>query len=59
MDPWEDLNLRLNSEEPWCEEVPFCPVFYPSEEEFKNFSSYVEYCVKQVGDIGIFKVSNL
>jgi len=46
LDPCEDLNLRLNSEEPWCEDIQFCPVFYPTDEEFKDFSAYIEFCVK-------------
>ncbi len=39
------------------EQISFCPVFYPSEQEFLNFTSYIEKCVSQIGDIGIFKVS--
>ena len=38
--------------------IPFCPVFYPTAEEFHDFSGYVAKCVKKCGPIGIFKVSD-
>tara|TARA_B110000285_G_C15130529_1_gene623237 strand:- start:3178 stop:3399 length:222 start_codon:yes stop_codon:yes gene_type:complete len=37
--------------------IPLCPVFYPTEQEFKNFSAFLESCVSKIGTIGIFKVS--
>ena len=38
--------------------IPICPVFYPTPEEFHDFSGYVAKCVKKCGPIGIFKVSD-
>lgn len=37
------------------EKIPFCNVFYPNEQEMKDFSSFVEKCEKQV-KTGIFKI---
>lgn len=37
------------------EEIPYCDIFYPSWEEFADFSSYVEKCTKSAKS-GIFKV---
>jgi hypothetical protein len=34
-------------------------VFHPTEEEFSDFSGFLEKCVSQIGTIGIFKVSLL
>ena len=39
--------------------IPLCPVFRPTEQEFSNFSGYLEKCVAQIGTIGIFKVSKI
>lgn len=38
--------------------VPFCPAFYPTAEEFHDFSAYIAKCVKKCGHVGIFKVSD-
>ena len=38
-------------------QVPYCPVFRPTKEEFKDFQIYLEKCVKQAGNAAIFKVS--
>ncbi len=35
--------------------IPHCDVFYPNEEEFKNFVRYVTKCQK-ITKCGIFKV---
>lgn len=37
------------------EDIPHCDVFYPTEEEFKNFEKYVSKCEKQARS-GIIKV---
>ena len=37
------------------ENIPYCDVFYPSDEEFKCFEKYVEKCEKQAKS-GIIKV---
>lgn len=42
-----------------ADNIPQCPVFYPTTEEFTDFTSYVEKCVSQIGTTGIFKVSTL
>ena len=40
------------------EDIPACPVCYPTMEEFQDFSTYVSSCERQIGDNGIFKVSD-
>lgn len=37
--------------------LTWCPEFYPTKEEFANFSGYIEKCVSTLGKQGIFKVS--
>jgi hypothetical protein len=37
------------------ENIPYCDVFYPSEEEFRNFEKFMSKCEK-VTKSGIFKV---
>lgn len=39
------------------DDIPLCPEFRPTEEEFSDFSGYLEKCVDSIGTIGIFKVS--
>jgi hypothetical protein len=36
--------------------IDWCPVFRPSEQEFKDFSGYIKKCCSKIGTIGIFKV---
>ncbi len=33
-----------------------CPIFYPDEEEFKDFWGFLEKSISTMGNIGIFKV---
>ncbi len=37
------------------EDIPYCDVFYPTEDEFKNFEKYVSKCHKS-SKSGVFKV---
>jgi|LauGreDrversion4_2_1035121.scaffolds.fasta_scaffold1423067_1 hypothetical protein len=37
------------------ESIPYCDVFYPSEEEFRNFEKFMSKCEKMTKS-GIFKV---
>lgn len=37
------------------DDIPHCDVFFPNEEEFKNFEKYVSKCEKQAKS-GIIKV---
>lgn len=37
------------------EEIPFCDVFYPTQQEFSDFQGYLEKCVTKAKS-GIFKV---
>ncbi len=38
------------------DEIPFCPIYYPTEEEFKNFEKLLEKYEK-ITKAGIIKVS--
>jgi hypothetical protein len=37
------------------DDIPHCDVFFPNEEEFKNFEKYITKCEKQ-SKSGIIKV---
>ena len=37
--------------------IPLCPVLYPNEHEFQDFSKYLEQMVAKMGTTPIFKVS--
>jgi len=47
-----------SAEDSFQHQIPFCPEFRPTADEFKDFSGYIEKCVSQLGDIGIFKVGS-
>lgn len=36
-------------------DIPFCDVFYPTKEEFRNFENYIEKIAKETKS-GIVKV---
>jgi len=38
-------------------DIKECPVFYPTMEEFQDFSGYLERVEATIGYAGIFKVS--
>ena len=38
------------------ENIPLCDIFYPNDDEFKNFEKYIEKCEKTAAS-GIFKVN--
>ena len=50
-------NHTFNRDYQEYDKVEEAPVFYPTLEEFKDFSGYVTKVENEIGNIGIFKVS--
>ncbi len=49
--------LKQNVEGKSYINIKECPIFRPTTEEFRDFSGYLDKCVKSIGNIGLFKVS--